>query len=116
MINKRVFYNVAVTFSLLFAILYQSVHSVEHLVEQITTEQCHHELAAGKSQITHDHHHLEHCPVCDFTLSSFLAGAEYSSSAFFASEISTLIVVENTTPDLQSGKILTLRGPPSFIV
>ncbi|HEX8562811.1 MAG TPA: hypothetical protein VF676_07525 [Flavobacterium sp.] len=115
MYNKQAFYNFTLAFSLLFAILFQSAHSIEHLVEQLTTEHCHHELV-GKVQVTHDHQHLDHCPICDFTFSSFIAAPEYIADFFPGHSFVRYMVRSVDAPFIAPSEALTLRGPPSFIV
>ena len=56
----------------LFAILFQSVHSFEHLAKQLSEKQCHHKYHSHKTEINHSHHNFDKCFVCEFAFSSYI--------------------------------------------
>ena len=50
---------------LLFAIVVQSADSIHHLEKALTEKKCFHKVTANKAEITHGHHALDHCFVCE---------------------------------------------------
>ena len=103
--------------TVLLAIVLQSVHSFNHLEKEITTKECHHKYAKNQTQLTHAHHNLDHCFVCEFTFSTSIKSDFYtfifkkveipvSYSYFYSKEITQSF----------RGSLFALRAPPSFIV
>ena len=115
-VKKRfAIFNAVFATALLFSMLFQSLHSFEHLTELLSEKQCHHKYASPH-EITHQHHNFDHCFVCDFTFGSFIWPESFSYQLHF---------VKTGTPYLfsETGIIISdfrstnpLRGPPSFIV
>ena len=102
--------------TVLFSILFQSIHSYEHLAKQLSQKQCHHKYNS-KEEITHQHHNFDHCFVCDFTISSFL------SSGISCFEFNKINIPSGYTffqsraiPHFFKGSLFALRAPPIFIV
>ena len=114
--KKFVIINSLFAIVVLFSILFQSVHSYEHLVKQISEKQCYHKPTSGY-QITHQHHNLDHCFVCDFTLGGFVTSNIFYFK-FIKNQISTgysfLYFKEIRT--FFKGSLFALRAPPTFIV
>ena len=113
--KRFVILNSFLALTVLFAMLFQSIHSYEHLVQQLSEKKCHHEYTS-KHQITHQHHSFDHCYVCDFKMSQFV-GEEiftfksqntiiHSGYTFFKSREIT---------EFFKGSLFVLRGPPVFI-
>lgn len=101
----------------LFAIVLQSVHSIHHLEKTFIEKQCHHSYSKSGTEITHAHHNLDHCFVCEFTFSTAVNAGfisfEYKNSAvsnsyaaFHSKEITNYF----------KGSLFALRAPPVFIV
>jgi len=111
--KKRAIFNFSLALAMLFAILFQSIHSVEHLVEQLSTAHCEHQPTESKTQITHQHHDLDHCPICDFTFSSFVAselyGINFSNSIVDVAYFSYAFEI----PFFYPGSLNSDRGPPT---
>lgn len=101
--------------SILFAILFQSVHSYEHLVQQFTEEHCDHKYDVSQTEFTHSHHHFDDCFVCEFSLSNSIPfeffSFEFRSVAYFVQH--SFFFTEQ--PIVFSGSFFSLRGPPCFI-
>jgi hypothetical protein len=100
--------------AVLFSMLFQSLHSYEHLAKQFSEKHCHHDHRSAH-EITHQHHSYDHCLVCDFTLGSFLAPEVFifrpyhnqlSVPYLFTSDQAVVSHLQNNPP---------LRGPPVFI-
>lgn len=96
----------------LFSILFQSLHSYEHFLDQETEFVTNSDDGSTKIQ-TLDHNH-EKCFVCEFTLSSFIAAEFATFQPKFTPE--AFAQVNFTTaagPDFFSGSLFSHRGPPS---
>ena len=98
--------------TVLFSILFQSVHSYEHILHQETEFVNHSDDGFDKIQ-TLDHDH-EKCFVCEFTLSNFIATEfttfqprlTYRAFAHFSFPATQV-------PSVFSGSLFSHRGPPS---
>ena len=98
--------------SVLFAILFQSLHSYEHFLGE---ELAVHQLDTHKLDLHQNDHNHEQCFVCEFTFSSFLASEKPSFT--FLSEFVTVPYQFpfSVNPSVYSGSSFSLRGPPAFI-
>lgn len=114
--KKFVILNTFLALAVLFAMGFQSVHSFEHLAQQLSEKKCHHE-STSKQQITHQHHNLDHCFVCNFSLSSFIA-ADISSFEFQKTNFPSGYTFFKSREITQffKGSLFALRAPPVFIV
>ena len=106
--QKFAFSNLLMTILVVCTMMYQSVHSFTHILEEITVENAHHDGS---------HHHVDskHCYVCDFTFSPFTT-VDFQSFTFltpqkpfqkyaFSEQSFCYLSIQNTF----------LRGPPAFI-
>ncbi len=108
--------NITILLAVLFAMVFQSVHSYEHFQEELSAKTCQHHYGASKAEITHQHHLVEHCFECNFTFSHF------TETPIFAFTYKN-VVIHNGYNFFQSreitqffrGSLFSLRGPPSFI-
>jgi PP-loop superfamily ATP-utilizing enzyme len=108
--------NMFLMLAVLSSMLLQSVHSYEHILRQATEKKCHH-TSNSKSQITHQHHNLEHCFVCDFAFSSFIITRKTNFET-------PKTVIASGTPfsdafaitQFFKGSLFSLRAPPRFFV
>lgn len=100
----------------LFAILFQSVHSFEHLAKQLSEKQCHHKYHSHKTEINHSHHNFDKCFVCEFAFSSYIS---LNKTASFKEnkEIVSKYTFEYSKEIFSSfkGSLFSLRAPPVFI-
>lgn len=101
----------------LFAIVLQSVHSIHHLEKAFVEKQCHHNYSKSGAEITHAHHNLDHCFVCEFTFSTAV------NVCFFSFGYKKPVVVTSYSffhsreiTQYFKGSLFALRAPPSFIV
>ena len=101
--------------SVLFSILFQSIHSFEHFVIERAEKHCHHDYKSDK-EITHQHHSLDHCYVCDSSIGNYITPDFHSFQVNF--EIAPLPYFLNVPEIITffSGSNSSLRGPPQFIV
>ncbi len=112
--KKFVIINALMSIVILFAILFQSVHSYEHLVKQITEKKCLHKYVSNK-EITHQHKHLDKCFVCEFAFSSYISNKIQSFS--FLNDLYFYKIDSYSFKDSISfftGISYSLRGPPKF--
>ena len=114
--KKFVILNSFLMFAVLFAMLFQSVHSYEHIAKQLSEKNCLHKYTSSK-EITHQHHDFDHCFVCHFTVSSFV-GSEISRFEFKKITIPSGYSFFKSKEITQffKGSLFALRAPPSFIV
>ena len=110
--KKFAILNLSLMLTVLFSILFQSVHSYEHFLDQETAFVNHSDDGSTKIQ-TLDHNH-EKCFVCEFTLSSFIA-ADFTTfkSQNYAQAFAKAIFTTTETPESFSGSLFSHRGPPS---
>jgi hypothetical protein len=114
--KKFVIVNSFLAVAVLFSMLFQFAHSYEHLAKQFSEKECHHKTTSGQ-EITHQHHNFEHCFVCNFSVSNFVASDIHhfefqkvnfpSGYSFFKSKEITQFF---------KGSLFALRASPSFIV
>ena len=99
-------------FSVLFAILFQSLHSYEHFLgEKLAV----HQLYIKQLDLHQNGHNHEQCFVCEFTFSSFLV-SEKPSFDFFTTFSKVHYQLSVTVkPTVFSGIPFSPRGPPKFI-
>lgn len=102
-------------FTVLFAMLFQNIHSYEHFISQLSEKKCHHNYVSSK-EITHQHHKYDHCFVCDFTISSFIHSDsirfDLQHSGFPSSHF---VFKSREITHYFAGSLFSLRAPPSFI-
>lgn len=101
--------------AVLFAILFQSVHSFEHLADEFTHDHCHHKYDTSKTEFTHAHHDFDHCFACEFTFSSYLPTEFFSFSFTNSFKTLTQNTVKTEQPIVFSGALFALRAPPVFL-
>lgn len=114
--KKFVIINSLLAIVVLFSILFQSVHSYEHLAKQISEKKCHHKPNFD-NKLTHQHHNFDHCFVCDFTLGGFVTPS-ISHFQFIKKQISTgySFLYSREITNFFKGSLFALRAPPYFIV
>jgi hypothetical protein len=115
--KRLLIFNYSVLAAILFTVLYQSVHSFEHLVKQLTTEHCHHKYnGSNTAEITHSHHDYDHCFVCKYSFSNYIPTTIYSAEFFNVVSDTTRLFGYGEKLVFFTGSFYNLRGPPSFIV
>lgn len=113
--RKFAIINFALSVAVLFSILFQSVHSYEHLAKQLSEKECLHEYKSSK-EITHQHEAFENCFVCTFTLSSFIGSETISfESRRTVLDLAIPFSTSRMFPSFFTGALFSLRGPPFFI-
>jgi hypothetical protein len=108
--------NIALLAAILSSIVFQSVHSFEHIVASYAEQHCHHPNDSGKAQITHQHKSFDHCFACEFSFSNFVAPPLFNFQFFASYKAIPYFFYASETPYSFDGSIYRLRGPPDFIV
>ncbi len=99
--------------AVLFSMLFQSLHSYEHLIAELTKEKCHKKHIGIGTQVTHEHNSLEHCFVCEFTFSHFTSSTLNSfKSSIFGNFFKNYFFYINEIHQFYNGISYLLRGPP----
>lgn len=110
--KKFVIVNAFLAVAVLFSMLFQLVHSYEHLAKQFSEKECHHKHTS-KHEITHQHHDFEHCFVCHFSISSFVASDihhfEFQQTNFFSGYS---LFKSSKIIQFFKGSLFGLRAPP----
>ncbi len=110
--KKFVIINALMSVVILFAILFQSLHSFEHLTKELTEKKCLHKHNSDK-QITHKHKDFDKCFVCEFAFSSYIPNKIQSfsfSNDFNFHKLDSCFLIESS--HYYSGISYSLRGPP----
>jgi hypothetical protein len=114
--RKQLIISFASAVMILFSILFQSIHSYEHIVKQLSEKQCHHNYNDPNGEITHQHHDYDLCFVCNFAFGSYLVPDSFSFQ-FLSFQKETPYFFALTENILSfSGDFYFLRGPPNVIV
>lgn len=113
--KRFVIINALMSVVILFAILFQSVHSYDHLVKELTEKKCLHKHFSS-TEITHSHK-FEKCFICDFGFSNFinidvLSFKHYIINGLFGYSFNYSKQITNYF----KGSLFALRAPPYFIV
>lgn len=116
--KKRQFIiNFSLMIAVLFSMLFQSFHSYEHLSKKLSEKFCNHKYNLNKTEINHQHKGFDHCFLCEFTLSTFIATEisffEYKSPILFTANY---LYYSNENAQFFKGSLFSLRAPPSCIV
>ena len=113
--KKFVIVNSLLAVVVLFCMLFQYVHTYEHLAKQLSEKECTHKHKSNH-EITHQHHNVEHCLVCHFSTSSFVASNidhfEFQKITF-STEYSFFKSKDIT--QFFKGSLFALRAPPMIL-
>lgn len=100
--------------AILFAITFQSVHSFEHLIAQLTTKHCDHKYDRSKTVISHEHNDFDDCFVCEYSLSVFTFDDFLSFEETISKEYNTACLFGyGEKLVFFSGSLYNPRGPPT---
>lgn len=108
--QKMLFSNLFMTILVVCTIMYQSVHSFTHVLEDI-----HHSYVSDNADHSHSHLDSKHCYVCDFSFSPFTS-VEFQTITFLnPTQVSQKYFFSEQAFDLTLNQHSFLRGPPEFI-
>ncbi|MFV8360393.1 hypothetical protein [Flavobacterium sp. LS1P3] len=110
--KNKLIVSLSLIVTVLFSMLFQSFHTYEHLEKQLSKKQCHHKYNVTGTEITHQHHKLDHCYVCEFAFGSYITPKDFSYQLYSNSaEIPYFFTTAETVISF-SGSLYSLRGPP----
>ncbi len=98
--------------TVLFAILFQSVHSYEHIFDQKTSYSQNDTLKTDVH--VNDHEHGK-CFVCEFTFSSFIESKCITIASKPVTQLEAYTFFYTEIPSVFSGNFTSQRGPPQII-
>lgn len=107
--------NWSLLLAIVSSVVFQSVHSFEHILAEFTEHKCEHPHDTGAEQITHQHHDFDHCFSCEFSFSNFIAPEIFSFDFIASHGAIPYFFTASDTPHAFSGSAYSLRGPPVFI-
>jgi len=114
--KKQLILSVSFALTVLFSILFQSIHSYEHIVKQLSEKQCHHDYSDPNGEITHQHHNYDLCYVCNFVLGSYIVPEQFAFQfPAFMTDIPYFFSLSEKIYSFYESPYL-LRGPPQTIV
>ena len=115
--NKKLILSMSLVMTVLFSILFQSLHTYEHFVQQFADKECHHKKNNyGEPEITHQHHSQDDCKVCHFSFGSYITPKvlgynlllKYKQVPYFYGTQQDIFIF--------SGSMYSHRGPPAASV
>ncbi|MEZ7499660.1 hypothetical protein QO200_13040 [Flavobacterium sp. Arc3] len=114
--KKQLVISLSLSLTVLFSILFQSLHTYEHFVKQFSETECHHKYSNGEPEITHQHHNFDDCKVCHFTFGSYVSPdvfvyslqSNFENTPYFFEKVKTFISFP--------GSLYSPRGPPLVII
>jgi len=109
--KNKLIISLSLAIAVLFSILFQSIHTYEHLEKQLPQKQCHHKYSSS-SEITHQHHNFDHCNVCEFSFGSYISPKQFSYQLYSTYKQIPYFIGAKETVLSFSGSLYSLRGPP----
>lgn len=107
--------NFLMSFAVLFAMLFQTVHSYEHILRQASEKHCDHKYTAGQKEITHSHSVDSNCHICHFAFSTYIPNT-FEAFSFHKTtvEISGIFFYFESISTFFKGSLFALRAPPAL--
>jgi len=113
--KKIILINFLMSLMVLSAMLFQTVHSYEHVYKQLTEKPCNHEYNAHQKQITHTHAVENHCPICHFAFSTFIPNSFHALSFQKVTiAIAPAFSCKTIASAFFKGSLFALRAPPAL--
>lgn len=107
--------SMSILVAVLSSILFQSMHTFEHILAEFSDHKCDHLYDTGNEQITHEHHDFDHCFSCDFHFSNYVKTDILSVPLYFTASYSTHFAVLVEPVHYYSGIHYLVRGPPDLL-
>ena len=115
--NKKLIISMSLVMTVLFSILFQSLHTYEHFVQQFADKECHHKKNNyGEPEITHQHHSVDDCKVCQFNFGSYTTPKVFAFKLFSNFKQVPYFHSAQERMFVFSGSMYSLRGPPIFLL
>lgn len=113
--KKIILINFSISLIVLFAMLFQTVHSYEHIYRQLTEKHCDHSNSGLKNQITHSHSVDTDCSICHFAFSTFTPTGFYSYSFTKVIDVTPCVFFySKVNAAFFKGSLFALRAPPAL--
>ncbi|QSW89383.1 hypothetical protein J0383_00890 [Flavobacterium endoglycinae] len=113
--RKIVVVNFVMSLAVLFAMLFQTVHSYEHVFKQLFEKHCEHKNLSGHTQITHSHTTENNCPICHFAFSTFIPHSFQTFSFHkITAETTGKFFYASFSAAYFKGSLFALRAPPAI--
>ncbi len=114
MSKRKIIQSAFMAITVLFAILFQSLHSYEHISKTFSEEKSAHHYSEFEKNSSTQVHDSDHCFVCDFTFSSFVTTESFTFSLQFPQQ-EIPYFFNNPEAFISQNKIVcSLRGPPAM--
>lgn len=111
--KKFIIINVLLSMAVLFAILFQSVHSYAHHSEQLSAKVSHQQHSKNKAEISNNHSAHKKCFACDFSFSSFTTTDFFVFQFHKNNPVTTLYsFLSHQHSSFFAGSLFSHRGPP----
>lgn len=99
----------------LSAMLFQTVHSYEHVFKELSEKPCEHHTSANQKEITHGHDVDTKCHICHFAFSTYIPNT-FEAVIFqkIQSEGKSIFAFTQTSSVFFKGSLFALRAPPAL--
>lgn len=115
--KKQLLLSLSLAMTVLFSILFQSLHTYGHLATQFSQTECHHKHNVKHSaEITHQHHSFDDCKVCHFSFGSYVTPLQFAYKLYDNYKAIPYFSGERQKVISFSGSLYALRGPPVSMV
>lgn len=114
--NKKLLISISLVMTVLFSILFQSLHTYEHFVKQFAEKECHHKKNNyGEPEITHQHHSVDACKVCHFSFGAYIKPKVVAYKLISNYKQVPYIHIASDRIFIFSGSMYAHRGPPKAL-
>jgi hypothetical protein len=114
--NKKLLISISLVMTVLFSILFQSLHTYEHFVKQFAEKECHHKKNNyGEPEITHQHHSVDACKVCHFSFDAYITPKVVAYKLISNYKQVPYIHIASDRIFIFSGSMYAHRGPPKAL-
>ncbi|MDR7208382.1 hypothetical protein [Flavobacterium piscis] len=114
--KRKLITSISLALMVLFSILFQSVHSYEHIIKQLSEKQCYHDYSDVNSEITHQHNDYDSCFVCLFAFGSYIAPEKFCFEIYSSNQQVPYFFHYSENTVSFSGSLYSLRGPPPAVI
>ncbi|WP_289658785.1 hypothetical protein [Flavobacterium panacagri] len=107
--------NFLMSLIVLCAMLFQTIHSYEHVFKQLSEKPCEHHISANQKEITHSHDVDTKCHICHFAFSTYIPNT-FEAVIFqkVQIEIKPVFVYTKSVSTFFKGSLFALRAPPAL--
>jgi hypothetical protein len=109
--KNKLILSLSLAVAVLISIVFQSFHTYEHLEKQLSQKECHHKYNS-KSEITHQHHNLDHCYVCEYAFGAYISPNNFSYQLNASYKETPCFLFATEVVLSFSGSLYSHRGPP----